>query len=124
MKAVPAETMYQQFLEMLQREYAPEKIHNGVFGAMMDVALVNDGPVTLVIDSRKDVVKTDGREESNMEGEDCLWIDMSVWQWQECYRNLQVPVLFYSFCRASRTLTNINRFFLMSLLDCLFTLLL
>lgn len=52
MKAVPAETMYQSFLEMLQKEYSSEKIHNGKFGAMMDVALVNDGPVTIVIDSR------------------------------------------------------------------------
>ena len=27
------------------------RVERGVFGAMMDVQLVNDGPVTLVIDS-------------------------------------------------------------------------
>ena len=30
---------------------AEDKVKDGVFGAMMDVALVNDGPVTLVVDS-------------------------------------------------------------------------
>lgn len=28
------------------------KVENGVFGAMMDVQLINDGPVTLIIDSK------------------------------------------------------------------------
>jgi D-tyrosyl-tRNA(Tyr) deacylase len=28
------------------------KIKTGVFGAMMDIALVNDGPVTIIIDSK------------------------------------------------------------------------
>lgn len=30
-----------------------EDIGDGVFGAMMDVALVNDGPVTIELDTRK-----------------------------------------------------------------------
>ncbi len=51
MKSAPAEKMYGQFLDMLRKEYEPDKIQDGVFGAMMDVALVNDGPVTLVIES-------------------------------------------------------------------------
>lgn len=75
MKAVTAETMYCSFLEMLQTDYLPEKIHNGVFGAMMDVALVNDGPVTLVIDSRTDAVvagESSGNIGNNKEGEDCI----------------------------------------------------
>lgn len=29
------------------------KVETGVFGAMMDVALTNDGPVTLIIESKK-----------------------------------------------------------------------
>lgn len=29
------------------------KVETGVFGAMMDVSLTNDGPVTLIIDSKK-----------------------------------------------------------------------
>ena len=51
MKAIPAKAMYENFLELLRSQYETDKIHDGVFGAMMDVALVNDGPVTIVIDS-------------------------------------------------------------------------
>ena len=45
--------MYNSFLDLLKNNYESEKIKDGVFGAMMDVALVNDGPVTLMLDSRK-----------------------------------------------------------------------
>jgi len=51
MKSEQAEQMYGRFLEMLKAQYQPDKIHDGVFGAMMDVALVNDGPVTIMIES-------------------------------------------------------------------------
>lgn len=51
MKSIPAQEMYNQFLDMLKESYELEKINDGVFGAMMDVALVNDGPVTIVIES-------------------------------------------------------------------------
>lgn len=51
MKAIPAQEMYNAFLELLKSSYEAEKIKDGVFGAMMDVALVNDGPVTIVIES-------------------------------------------------------------------------
>lgn len=47
-----AQTMYNTFLELLMEGYERDKIMDGKFGAMMDVELVNDGPVTLVIDSR------------------------------------------------------------------------
>jgi D-tyrosyl-tRNA(Tyr) deacylase len=60
MKADTAEQMYLEFLEMLRDQYQPEKVLDGVFGAMMDVALVNDGPVTLIIESEPEVpIKTD-----------------------------------------------------------------
>eukprot|EP00957_Ditylum_brightwellii_P075481 5737306-Ditylum_brightwellii.AAC.1 len=36
---------------MCKTNYEEEKVHDGVFGAMMDVELVNDGPVTIVIES-------------------------------------------------------------------------
>lgn len=45
-RAVP---LYEQFLERL-RELAPGRVEAGVFGAEMRVALVNDGPVTLVLE--------------------------------------------------------------------------
>jgi len=51
MKAIPAEALYLQFLQMLRENYDDSKIFDGKFGAMMDVELINDGPVTLVIDS-------------------------------------------------------------------------
>jgi D-tyrosyl-tRNA(Tyr) deacylase len=36
---------------MIRNEYEADKVKDGMFGAMMDVALVNDGPVTLIIES-------------------------------------------------------------------------
>lgn len=51
MKSAQAEELYGQFLEMVREAYEPDKVKDGVFGAMMDVSLVNDGPVTLVIES-------------------------------------------------------------------------
>jgi D-tyrosyl-tRNA(Tyr) deacylase len=54
MKAEEAEEMYNSFLGMLRTGYEVEKIKDGKFGEMMDVELVNDGPVTLVIDSREE----------------------------------------------------------------------
>ncbi len=43
--------MYTTFLEKLGRAYESERIKDGQFGAMMDVELVNDGPVTITIDT-------------------------------------------------------------------------
>ena len=51
MKSVPAQEMYSNFLELLKFNYEADKIKDGIFGAMMDVTLVNDGPVTIVIES-------------------------------------------------------------------------
>lgn len=44
-----AEPLYDLFVRHL-RQLSPGPVEEGEFGAMMDVALVNDGPVTLVID--------------------------------------------------------------------------
>ncbi|KAI0420680.1 D-Tyr tRNAtyr deacylase-like domain-containing protein [Xylaria grammica] len=44
-----AKRLYQYFFEKVRQGYAPGKVQNGVFQAMMEVALVNDGPVTLEI---------------------------------------------------------------------------
>jgi D-tyrosyl-tRNA(Tyr) deacylase len=43
--------LYEQFLAMLEADLG-RKVERGVFGADMQVALVNDGPVTICIDSR------------------------------------------------------------------------
>lgn len=44
--------MYSELLERLRRDYYVERVFDGEFGAMMDVALVNDGPVTCARDPR------------------------------------------------------------------------
>ena len=41
--------LYERFLELL-RARAPGAVESGEFGAMMDVELVNDGPVTLILE--------------------------------------------------------------------------
>ncbi len=41
--------LYERFLELLG-ERAPALVESGEFGALMDVELVNDGPVTLVLE--------------------------------------------------------------------------
>lgn len=51
MKSDEARAAYEGFLEAMRRGYPGGKVLDGVFGAMMDVALVNDGPVTITIDS-------------------------------------------------------------------------
>ncbi len=47
-----AEQRYAAFVEALSAALG-NPVATGKFGAMMDVALVNDGPVTLILDSRR-----------------------------------------------------------------------
>ena len=47
--AVP---MYEKFIAKTE-EVLGEKVGTGIFGAMMEVSLVNDGPVTIIIDSKQ-----------------------------------------------------------------------
>jgi D-tyrosyl-tRNA(Tyr) deacylase len=44
--------LYNQFLDQLEKDFE-KPVHSGVFGAMMDVSLVNDGPVTIIIDTKQ-----------------------------------------------------------------------
>lgn len=44
-----ASRLYQYFVQKLRNEYREENVKDGKFQAMMEVALVNDGPVTLEI---------------------------------------------------------------------------
>lgn len=43
-----AELLYEKFIELLTNEGV--EVETGEFGAMMDVALINDGPVTFIIE--------------------------------------------------------------------------
>lgn len=42
---VKAKELYRSFFKKVQDLYEPEKVKDGIFAAMMDVTLVNDGPV-------------------------------------------------------------------------------
>lgn len=44
--------MYEKFVAAMEKAMV-KKIGTGKFGAMMDVALINDGPVTIIIDSKE-----------------------------------------------------------------------
>jgi len=47
-KAIP---LYEDFIARTE-ELLGRSVGKGVFGAMMDIGLVNDGPVTIIIDSK------------------------------------------------------------------------
>lgn len=51
MEPAAAEAMYERFVARLEALGVP--CARGAFGAMMDVHSINDGPVTILIDSRK-----------------------------------------------------------------------
>ncbi|KAI0672825.1 D-tyrosyl-tRNA deacylase [Trametes maxima] len=53
MASGPSRDLYGSFLKRIGELYRPEKIKDGRFGAMMDVRLTNEGPVTFTLDSRK-----------------------------------------------------------------------
>jgi len=42
--------LYERFIALLKERSGGIRIETGAFGAMMDVELVNDGPVTLILD--------------------------------------------------------------------------
>lgn len=46
-----AEPLYERFNEELRN--LGLQVETGIFGAMMDVSLVNDGPVTVIVESKK-----------------------------------------------------------------------
>ena len=55
-QAMPAEKskeFYDRFLETLGSLYKHDKIKNGKFGNYMKVSIENDGPVTIILDSKK-----------------------------------------------------------------------
>lgn len=50
-KAEIAIPLYEKFIKRLENDLG-KKIHTGIFGEDMKVSLVNDGPVTIIIDSK------------------------------------------------------------------------
>ncbi len=51
MAPAPAEQLYEKFVAMLRGSGVP--VETGRFRAMMEVELLNDGPVTLLLDSKR-----------------------------------------------------------------------
>ena len=47
-----AEALYEHFVRVLRMAIGDEKVATGVFRAMMDVELINDGPVTVMVESK------------------------------------------------------------------------
>ena len=45
-----AQPLYERFIALLKERGAGVPVEAGVFGAMMDVELVNDGPVTILLE--------------------------------------------------------------------------
>jgi D-tyrosyl-tRNA(Tyr) deacylase len=48
-EAVP---LYEAFIARMKENIGAQKVKTGIFGAMMQVELLNDGPVTIIIDSK------------------------------------------------------------------------
>jgi D-tyrosyl-tRNA(Tyr) deacylase len=57
-----AESLYEKFVERMRASLAPQKIATGKFRAMMAVELVNDGPVTIMLESKPKPVIEPGSE--------------------------------------------------------------
>ena len=43
--------LYERFIEIVEQQLG-KKVGKGIFGADMKVSLINDGPVTIVVDSK------------------------------------------------------------------------
>ncbi|OAY26268.1 D-aminoacyl-tRNA deacylase [Manihot esculenta] len=57
-----AKPFYDSLVERFRKSYRPDAIKDGEFGAMMKVNLVNDGPVTMQLDSLQSSKNTNGAE--------------------------------------------------------------
>lgn len=55
-----AKPFYQSLVDKFQKSYNLSSVKDGVFGSMMKVNLVNDGPVTMQLDPSQSSNKTNG----------------------------------------------------------------
>ncbi|KAK6124368.1 hypothetical protein DH2020_041861 [Rehmannia glutinosa] len=60
MPPIAAKPFYASLVEKFQKAYRMDAVKDGVFGAMMKVNLVNDGPVTMQLDSGQSSKNTNG----------------------------------------------------------------
>ena len=47
-----AEDLYEKFIGRVKENLGDEKVFTGIFGAMMEVKIINDGPVTIIVESK------------------------------------------------------------------------
>ncbi len=45
--------LYEKFIQRMKLNLGESKIKTGIFGSMMKVKIINDGPVTLLVESKK-----------------------------------------------------------------------
>lgn len=45
--------MYDRFLDLLRQELGEKQVQDGEFGAMMSCSLTNEGPVTIIYDTKE-----------------------------------------------------------------------
>lgn len=48
-----ANNLYEKFIGRVEENIGFEKVKTGIFGAMMDLKIFNDGPVTILVESKK-----------------------------------------------------------------------
>jgi len=44
--------LYEMFIARMKNNLGEDKVKSGIFGAMMEVKIINDGPVTILIESK------------------------------------------------------------------------
>ena len=76
LKGELSEPMYESFVRLARETYRDDRIQTGVFGAMMDVSLVNDGPVTIEICS-DDVNHQPPKKDSAWRWQGSAWSDQT-----------------------------------------------
>ncbi|KAF7322272.1 D-aminoacyl-tRNA deacylase [Mycena chlorophos] len=59
-KTEDSRVLYSKFLDCMRAAYKSNKIRDGRFGAMMNVSLTNEGPVTFTLDTREVVPAASG----------------------------------------------------------------
>jgi len=47
-----ANSLYEKFIERVKENIGNEKVKTGIFQAMMEVTIINDGPVTIMVESK------------------------------------------------------------------------
>ena len=45
--------LYEKFVKRMKENLGEVKVKEGIFGEMMEVRIINDGPVTIIIDSKR-----------------------------------------------------------------------